>query len=130
MRLLIDTHCFLWMHVDPDRIERRVRRRLEDGRTERYLSAASGWEIAIKAELGKLELPSPALRFVRERLDELRVRPLAIELEDALDAAALPRHHLDPFDRMLVAQARRAGLTLVTADRQLEPYDVRVLWAR
>lgn len=130
MRLLLDSNCFLWLLHEPDRIAARVRRRLHDVRVELYLSAVSAWEIGIKVAQGKLRLPVPLAQLVESMIVAQRLRPLAIEVAHALEAASLPMHHRDPFDRMLVAQARREGLTLVTADRQLEPYDVKVLWAR
>ena len=90
----------------------------------KYLSAASAWEIAIKHALGKLPLPEPPPIYVPERMRLSRFEGLAVTHTHALAVASLPPHHRDPFDRILVAQARVEGLALVTADAALEPYDV------
>ena len=129
MKLLVDTHCFLWMQAEPDRLAPKVRRRLEDPANELLLSAASAWELAIKVALGKLTLPMDAGRYVPTRVAQLGMRALPIEISHALRAAELPRHHADPFDRLLIAQAQLERVTLVTADRQLEAYDVKILRA-
>jgi PIN domain nuclease of toxin-antitoxin system len=129
MKLLLDTHCFLWMVGGSDRIAAKVRRRLEDPTNELLLSAASAWELAIKVALGKLTLPMEPARYVPSRVAQLGLRALPIEIAHALRAAALPRHHADPFDRLLVAQAQIERVAIVTADRQLEAYDVKVMRA-
>ena len=129
MRLLLDTHCFLWMQATPEKLAPRVRRRLEDPNTELILSAASAWELAIKVELGKLSLPIEVARYVPTRMAQHGIQALPIDIGHALRAAALPPHHRDPFDRLLVAQAQSERIAIVTADHQLEAYDVRVLWA-
>lgn len=90
-----------------------------------YVSAASVWEMSIKHRLGRLVLPERLLDELRER----SFSPLAVTLEHALSAGALPRHHNDPFDRMLVAQAQAEGLTLVTADRAMAAYRVHLMSA-
>lgn len=121
--LLLDTHVFLWWRMDDARLGADVRRAIADADTV-YVSAASAWEAAIKASLGKLELPDSVRKGAQESgFDELPIRVAHAEA-----AAALPAHHRDPFDRMLVAQALVEGLVLVTHDRQLEPYGVPVLW--
>ncbi len=89
-----------------------------------FVSAASAWEIAIKARLGKIRMPGS----VEQAIDESRFSKLAIEFSDAEAAGTLPDHHTDPFDRMLIAQARVEGLTLVTHDRAFARYRVPVLW--
>jgi PIN domain nuclease of toxin-antitoxin system len=89
-----------------------------------FISAASAWEAGIKQALGRLRLPAP----FAEGVDASGFQRLPIAFEHAAQAAALPLHHGDPFDRMLVAQARLEGLTLVTHDRLLAPYEVPVLW--
>ena len=124
MKLLLDTHCWLWLESDPDRFRAAVRRRLEDPATELWLSAASVWEMAIKVRLGKLELPERLDRYVPARLRRSAVGSLPVRLEHALEVASLPAHHSDPFDRMLVAQARCERLTLLTADRAFDRYEV------
>jgi PIN domain nuclease of toxin-antitoxin system len=129
VRLLLDSHAFLWMAEDSPRLTARARRRIGDVRSERYLSAGSVWELAIKDARGALRLPMPFGRVIDESLHRLRIKLLPIEATHALEAASLPLHHRDLFDRLLVAQARCEQLTLVTADRRLEAYDVPILRA-
>ncbi len=129
MRLLLDTQCWLWMQVNPDRFDERMTELLVDPANSLALSAASSWEIAIKYALGKLPLPAPPTRYVPDRLRNAGVDPLPVSHAHALAVAELPDHHRDPFDRLLVAQARMEGLTLVTADRMLGRYDVEIMLA-
>lgn len=130
MKLLVDTQCWLWMLADPERLTRRARRVIASSRGELYLSAASAWEIAIKHGIGKLRLPADPVEYVQSRLEPTGVAPLSITLAHVLQVARLPPHHRDPFDRILVAQAQVDELVLLTADRQLEPYDIKIEWAR
>lgn len=128
-RLLLDTHCFLWLQSEPDRLASGVLRMLDNPQVELFLSAASAWEIAIKYALDKLPLPEPPDRYVPSRMEYSGMVPLPIRLEHALSVASLPLHHRDPFDRILVAQAQVSDATLVTVDRDLARYDVPLLWA-
>jgi PIN domain nuclease of toxin-antitoxin system len=128
-RTLLDTECWLWWHLAPERLNGRALALFEDRRSPLLLSAASSWEIAIKVALGKLELPSPPARFVPEQLAEDGIDPLAIEHAHALAVASLPPHHADPFDRLLIAQARLERCVLLSADPQLTRYDVDFEWA-
>jgi PIN domain nuclease of toxin-antitoxin system len=129
VRLLVDTQCWLWMVADPDRLSRSARALISSEKHELFLSAVSSWEISIKHGLGKLALPAPPREFVPTRMQVTRVLPLAVTHEHALRVADLPWHHRDPFDRLLVAQAQAESLSLLTADRQLRPYDVSIVWA-
>ncbi len=126
-RLLLDTHVWLWMLERPERLSVATRERLEDGATELWLSAVSVVEIAIKHRLGKLDLPAPVERYVPERMRRTAVDALPLEVPHALALAALPLHHRDPFDRMLIAQAVSEQVPLVTADDAFGAYDVEVL---
>ncbi len=128
-RFLVDTHVWLWLQSAPERIAPDVRDALGDQTNELLLSAASGWEIAIKYRLGKLPLPALPESYVPDRVRRSGTVPLAVELAHVLRVAELPDHHRDPFDRLLVAQAQLLSLTLVTADEQLSLYDVDVLAA-
>ena len=123
MRLLLDTHVMLWWLNRDHRLTRPVRSSIEQQADQVLVSAASAWEIAIKRAMGKLEPPS---RWHQE-IAEYGFEPLAITFDHAREAGELPRHHADPFDRMLVAQARLEGLTLVTADPNIAHYDVAVM---
>jgi PIN domain nuclease of toxin-antitoxin system len=129
VKLLIDTQCWLWMLAEPDRLSRRARRMVQRPDRELFLSAASAWEIAIKWGLGRLALPADPVEYVTSRLEQSGVIPLPIRHAHALEVARLPPHHRDPFDRLLVAQAQVEEMVLLTADRQLEPYGVRIEWA-
>jgi len=129
MRLLLDTHVWLWMVSRPERLSTEALGALEDADNELYLSAASCWELSIKYVLGKLPLPEPPETFVLPRLARDGVRGLAVQPFHGLRVCALPLHHRDPFDRILVAQAQLEELTLVTADHALMAYDVAILRA-
>jgi len=123
-RLLLDTHVFLWWRANDARLKPEAVEAIEQADLV-FVSAASAWEAAIKVAMDKLRIPGPFEKGVEASGFE----KLVITFHHAEAAARLPRHHLDPFDRMLVAQARLEGLTLVTHDRHFEPYDVAVLWA-
>ena len=127
MKLLLDTHCWLWMVAASHRLDEATRSLLLDEDNDLLLSAASSWEIAIKHALGKLPLPAPPAEYVPSRMIATGVAGLPVEHRHALRVAALPPHHRDPFDRLLVSQAQLEGLTLLTADPQLEAYDVGLL---
>ncbi|MEE8138586.1 MAG: type II toxin-antitoxin system VapC family toxin [Thermoanaerobaculia bacterium] len=129
MRVLVDTHCWLWMQVAPERFSPQVLQLLTAEDNELYLSAASSWEIAIKYALKRLPLPLPPREYVPSRMEASGVRGLPVEHVHALEAGELPPHHRDPFDRLLIAQARVEGFPILTADSQLRPYEVEVIWA-
>ena len=129
MRLLLDTHTWLWAQSEPNRLNERCRQLLADADETLLFSAASSWEIGIKYALKKLELPEPPGLFVPKRLAQMGITPLPIEHAHALQVAELPHHHRDPFDRLLIAQAQLEGATLATADPRFLLYEVDVLWA-
>jgi PIN domain nuclease of toxin-antitoxin system len=122
-KLLLDTHVFLWWKTNDPRLGEAARQAIASADLV-FVSAASAWEAAIKAALGKLRLPAP----LEEGVAESGFDKLPITFAHAESAAALPRHHRDPIDRMLVAQAALEGLTLVTHDKHLGAYDIRILW--
>jgi PIN domain nuclease of toxin-antitoxin system len=121
VNLLLDTHTFLWW--DSGKLVRSVVNRIQAA-GDVYVSAASAWEVAIKASLGKIE----ARASIAKAILDYGFMPLAISLEHADAVRALPLHHRDPFDRILVAQAMTDGLTLVSKDPVMERYDVEVVW--
>ena len=129
MRILLDTQCWLWMSLAPERFSARARRLVEARETLLYLSAASAWEIAVKHALGKLRLPQPPVTYVPARVAALGVQPLPIDQQHALHVATLPPHHRDPFDRLLIAQAQLDDLSILTADPLFEAYDVATIAA-
>lgn len=122
MSLLLDTHVLLWWLADDDRLPRSMRELIGTAERQVFVSAATAWEMSIKAALGKLTMPGGlADVLARQGFDEL---PIAVE--DGLVAGGLPRHHDDPFDRMLIAQAMRRDLLLLSVDRRFAAYDVRL----
>lgn len=125
-RILLDTHAWLWMNGSVERLSEVAQKLLSDAENTLYLSAASVWEISIKAAGGKLVLPEPPERYIVARLAANQVDALAIHPLHAIRAAALPMHHRDPFDRMLVAQAQIEGLELMTHDHVLSNYEVGI----
>ena len=127
MKVLIDTHCWLWLCVSPERLSQKTLERLARSDTDRLLSAASVWEMVIKYDLGKLPLPIHPRDFVPTRLDATQTEVLEISSAHALRISDLPNHHRDPFDRMIVAQALVEGARLLTADHALEAYEVDLL---
>ncbi len=130
MRILLDTQIWIWMRSAPKRMSAKVRRQLEDERNVLLLSAAVPWEIALKVRLGKLRLPCGVEEFVTTRSAETRVTPLPITQLHAMESAALPLHHLDPFDRILIAQARVESVAILSADSAFDAYDVKLLRVR
>lgn len=128
-RVLVDTHVWLWLQSDPDRLPTSVRDMVEDRGVELLLSAASAWEIAIKYRLGKLLLPQEPATYVPDRMRRSGTTPLSVEHAHVLRVSELPDHHRDPFDRLLVAQAQILDVPIVTADSQFERYQITVLQA-
>ena len=120
MRLLLDTHTFLWWVSDWGEIEETTRDAIADPENEVFVSAVSGWEIAIKKARGRLVAPDTLSPVVEEKHFE----HLPLTFEHAERAAALPMHHRDPFDRMLIAQAQTEELVLVTRDERIALYEV------
>ncbi len=115
------------MLAEPGRLSAQARDLLLSDENELFLSAASSWEIVIKQALGRLNLPEDPGRYVPDRMAKTGTRPLAIEHSHALQVAKLPRHHRDPFDRILIAQAQVERLPILTADRQFARYEVELL---
>lgn len=120
MTLLLDTHAFLWWLDDPKRLSIGARKAIRDGRNPVYVSAAVVWEIVIKRSLGKLDAPDD----LTEVMAANRFLPLPVAVDHALAVRTLPDHHRDPFDRILIAQARYEGFRLVTRDPHVLSYDV------
>lgn len=128
MRILLDTHSFLWFVSDDAHLSTTARSLMEDGGNELLLSMASVWEIAIKVSLGKLSLDQPLDSFLPTQLEHNDIDILPIELSHSLKVAALPFSHRDPFDRMLIAQSLVEELPILGADQLFDLYGVRRLW--
>ena len=128
MKALLDTHTFLWWITDSPQLSSRVREIIGNGNHTLFLSAASGWEIAIKARLSRLGLPDHPVHFMLEQLSLNAFESLPIQLSHALHVYTLPAHHRDPFDRILVAQSQLERLPILTADLWISRYEVEVIW--
>jgi PIN domain nuclease of toxin-antitoxin system len=128
MRLLLDTHVFLWWVFDDPRLSPAARDLIADPAADVLFSAVSGWEIASKDRTGRLDLPADVPGFVTEQVRRNRLRVVPVELRHALGVHALPDYHRDPFDRLLVAQAQAEKVPLLSSDPLLAPYGVELLW--
>lgn len=126
MKVLLDTHTFLWAVTDEWRLSANVRRLL--GSAELWWSVASVWEAITKVQIGKLSLPEPSGAFLTSELASNGVRILPVTLDHVLRIESLPLYHRDPFDRMLVAQSIEEGWPIVTADPHFKSYPAQVLW--
>lgn len=127
MKLLLDTHTFIWWADQPEKLSPAVLSALKDEANELLLSVASVWEMQIKIQLGKLKLSLPLKDLIKNQQDtnDLMVSPVTLTHVLALDS--LPFHHKDPFDRLLIAQSIEEKLTIVTADSQFSSYSVKLL---
>jgi PIN domain nuclease of toxin-antitoxin system len=128
MRLLLDTHSFLWLVWGNPRLSPLARSLIADPNNVRLLSAASYLEIAVKVSVGKLNLTEPLGVFLLREVPNNSIQILPIEIAHAAVVATLPLHHRDPFDRLLVAQALAEQLPLLSADASLDAYNVQRLW--
>lgn len=129
MRLLLDTQCWLWWFAQPEKLNEDAIKQIADEANEVWFSVASVWEMGIKVAIGKLPLPEQIDDYVSTRMTQLGALSLEIRVSHALRVAALPLHHRDPFDRMLIAQAQIEDMTLVSADSTFNQYEVSLLWA-
>lgn len=127
MNYLLDTHIFLWWVMDDPKLDDNIRELIGNAPSNLLLSAASAWEMAIKAQAGKLTLPESVVEFTQKQLALNDIGSLDITTEHALTIFRLPMHHKDPFDRMLIAQAMVEDLILITNDELIRQYDVRVV---
>jgi PIN domain nuclease of toxin-antitoxin system len=130
VRLLLDTHVWLWWNTEPERLASSARRQIADVRNEVFLSAASVWEMAIKRRLGKLSLPESIASYVGRRLASDSVWPLPIGIDHAAGVETLEWLHRDPFDRLLIVQARYEGMRLMTVDDLVLAYGAPTVDAR
>ena len=126
MRVLIDTHVFLWGIRDDDRVSQRVREVLPV--SDVWISVASLWEIIAKVQIGKLALPSPVARYLSEKLRENGVSVLALTFRHVLRLEQIPMYHRDPFDRILIAQSLEEKIPLVTSDGLFQRYPIDLIW--
>ncbi len=127
MRLLLDTHVFIWWADQQETLSATVLSALKDEGNELVLSVASVWEMQIKVQLGKLRLSSPLRELVESQVETNDLKILRVELAHVLVLDTLPFHHRDPFDRMLIAQSIQEDVTLVSADPEFPAYSVKLL---
>lgn len=129
MIALLDTHVFLWWITDSPYLSEHTREIVGNSDNRLFLSSASGWEIAIKAALGKITVKTDDLySFLSEQLEINSITPLPVQMNHALYVCKLPLLHRDPFDRMLIAQAQLENMPIVTGDRQIAQYYVETIW--
>lgn len=129
MKLLLDTHAFLWFIAGDAQLDSHARSLIEDMGNERFLSVASVWEVTIKASLGRLVVPMPPSALIRDHVWANAIVLLAVIPEHLDVLHGLPYHHKDPFDRLMIAQAFQEGMVLLTKDQALSAYDVQVAWS-
>jgi PIN domain nuclease of toxin-antitoxin system len=128
VKLILDTSALLWVLLTPANLSATAARLLGDPANLLFVSVASLWEITIKVGIGKLAIPNSDIEEVIANLAAFRIRVLPIRSEDLKALQALPPHHKDPFDRIIVAQAQVEGIPIVTTDQRIQQYAVRVLW--
>jgi len=128
LKLLLDTCTLIWLVSAPARLSKRVAEAIDSEDTELLLSDSSVWELALKWEAGKIELPQPPRNWVTSQSRLWDLEPLAIKRSHLYRAVELPQHHRDPFDRLLVAQAIESTLTIATPDPHIHRYPVASLW--
>lgn len=128
MKILLDTHTFLWFIGGSEELSAHARRLIEDKSNACYLSVASLWEMAIKVSIGKLTVPLPFTRLVRQHVTGNNIDVLPIEPEHLDEQREMPFHHRDPFDRLIIAQAITEEMPVVGRDTAFEAYPIRLLW--
>jgi PIN domain nuclease of toxin-antitoxin system len=128
MRILLDTHTLLWAALGDPRLSPAAGAIIADGSQELLFSPVSAMEIAMKHAAGRLELPDEAGTWIRTRVGAFGLVELPLTTEHAIEAGRLPRHHRDPWDRLLVAQARIEGASLLTGDESIQRYEVTTIW--
>jgi PIN domain nuclease of toxin-antitoxin system len=128
VRILLDTHTFLWWNEASPRLSKKARVLLADPDNSLLLSVVTAWELVLKVQAGKLRLPESPGAYVPTRMAHYAMVGLPIALAHVLAAALMPLHHRDPFDRLLIAQAHVEGVPILTADPEFRRYSIKVLW--
>jgi PIN domain nuclease of toxin-antitoxin system len=124
MRILLDTHIFIWMATEPERLSQRFTESIIDRQNSLFLSLASIWEIQIKVALGKLDLKGDLATIVDIQIAQNSIQLLSIDLKHIYALSNLPAHHRDPFDRLLIAQSQVEKMTLATVDSAFDRYEI------
>ena len=128
MKYLFDTHAFLWLNDESERLTQTVKELCSSGEHEFYLSMASAWEMQIKHQLGKLSLAMPIAELVIKNTQENNIQLLPIDLSHNNYLEQLPSHHKDPFDRIIIAQAIIEGMSIISIDHAFVDYPVNIVW--
>ena len=128
MKLLLDTHTFIWWASEPEKLPEKVLSLCQDSENTLLFSVASAWEMQIKMQLGKLKFHLPLCDVLESQQQSNKLQVLPIELGHVLELEKLPAHHKDPFDRLLIAQANWEDAFLVSQDKAFSEYPVKVLW--
>jgi PIN domain nuclease of toxin-antitoxin system len=128
MKVVLDTHAFLWWITDDDQLPSSARSIIGNRENELFLSAATGWEVAIKAKLGRIHLPAKVDSFIAKQLELNDIYSLPIHMSHALNVYNLPNYHRDPFDRLIISQAQLEKMSILTTDPQIARYGVKVVW--
>jgi PIN domain nuclease of toxin-antitoxin system len=128
MNILLDTHALIWLAEDDPALSPQAKRVIEDPHNQTFYSIASIWELAIKLQLGKLQMSRPLAPDFRDDLERISLEPVAIEYDHVVEAGRLPLHHRDPFDRLLVAQALCENMNLASHDSALDAYGIARVW--
>ena len=128
MKILLDTHAFLWLMVDDPRLSATAKKLFLDPSNNILLSLASVWEMAIKTNLRKLKLPQPVIDYVHQRSGRFKIHLLSITLDHLSLIESLPQHHRDPFDRLIIAQGQFENIPILTQDRIFDKYSVQNIW--
>ncbi len=128
MKVLLDTHAFLWLITDDDRLSENARQTFLNTENSLFFSAASLWEICIKKSLGKISLKDGWFQTIQEEMEINTIRWLPIEMTHCAEVTELPFHHRDPFDRMLIAQAIVEDIQLLSRDSRLSDYAIELIW--
>lgn len=129
MRLLLDTHAFLWFIDGNDELSEHAKRLIKDPANERFLSIVSLWEMAIKVSIGKLDVPLPFTRLNREHVEGNAIEVLPIRAEHLDEQRKLPFHHGDPFDRLIIAQAIAEEMKVISRDEEFGAYPAECVWS-
>lgn len=128
MKYLLDTHAFLWFVTDDNRLSSSAKSIIQNSNNEIYFSAASAWEISIKAKLGRLKFGGDLESFIIEQLTENSFGPLAITVSHSLYTEKLPQIHKDPFDRIMISQSKMENMVMITKDKEIWEYKVSTVW--
>jgi PIN domain nuclease of toxin-antitoxin system len=128
VKILLDTHAFLWLVSDHSRLSDKAKAVFLDNSNDLYLSAVSGFEIAVKHGLGKLKLSESPMDFVSRRIENNNLIELPVTMEHATNLQNLPLIHRDPFDRLLISQSMVESIPLLSADKQISAYSIECIW--